>query len=50
MSVSPLLDIHSVTTAMINPNKLFILIQIEGTEEGSVKTLGLIDSGSKFIE
>ena len=37
---------------MINSNKLSIPIQIEGTEERSVKTLGLIDSdaGGKFID
>ena len=37
---------------MINVNKLSIPIRIEGTEEGSVKTLGLIDSGAggKFID
>ena len=52
MSVSPLLDIYSVTTAMINSNKLSIPIRIEDTEERSVETLGLIDSGTggKFID
>ena len=37
---------------MINSNKLSIPIQIEDTEERSVKTLGLIDSGAggKFID
>ena len=52
MSVSPLLDIYSVTTAVINWNKLSILIRIEGTEERSIKTLGLIDSGAgdNFID
>ena len=51
-SVSPLLDIYSVSTAMINLNKLSILIQIEDTEERSIKTLRLIDSGAggKFID
>ena len=51
-SVSPSLDIYSVTTAVINLNKLSILIQIEDTEERSVETLGLIDSGAggKFID
>ena len=36
---------------MINSNKVSISIQIEGTEERSIKTLGLIDSGAggKFI-
>ena len=50
-SVSPLLDIYSVTTAMINSNKLSILIRIEGTEERNIETLWLIDSGAggKFI-
>ena len=33
MSVSPSLDIYSVSTAMINLNKLSILIRIEDTEE-----------------
>ena len=46
MSVSPSLDIYSVSTTMINLNKLSILIRIEDTEEGSVETLGLIDSGA----
>ena len=32
MSVSPSLDIYSVTTAVINSNELSIPIQIEGTE------------------
>ena len=37
---------------MINSNKLSIPIQIEDTEERSVETLGLIDSGAggKFID
>ena len=50
-SVSPSLDIYSVSTAMINSNKLSIPIQIEDTEERSIETLGLIDSGAggKFI-
>ena len=36
---------------MINSNTLSIPIQTEGTEEKSVETLGLIDSGAggKFI-
>ena len=51
-SVSPSLDIYSVSTTMINLNKLSILIQIEDTEERSVETHGLIDSGAggKFID
>ena len=51
-SVSPSLDIYSVSTAMINPNKLSIPIWIEDTEERSVETLRLIDSGAggKFID
>ena len=50
-SVSPSLDIYSVTTTVINLNKLSIPIQIEDTEDRGVKTLGLIDSsaGGKFI-
>ena len=50
-SVSPLLDIYSVSTAVINSNKLSIPIRIEDTEERSVETLGLIVSGAggKFI-
>ena len=51
MSVSPSLDIYSVSMSVINLNKLSIPIQIEDTEERSIKTLGLIDSGAggKFI-
>ena len=51
-SVSPLLDIYSVSTTVINLNKLSIPIQIEDTEERSVETLRLIDSGAggKFID
>ena len=45
-SVSPSLDIYSVTTAMINLNKLSISIRIEDTEERSIETLRLIDSGA----
>ena len=52
MSLSPFLDIYFVSTAVINSNKLSILIQIEDTEERSIETLGLIDSGAggKFID
>ena len=52
MSVSPLLDIYSVTTAVINSNKLSIPIRISGPEVKNVETLGLIDSGAggKFID
>ena len=52
MSVCPLLDIYSVSTAVINSDKLSILIRIEDTEKRSVETLGLIDSGAggKFID
>ena len=46
MSVSPSLDIYSVSTAMINSNKLSIPIRIEDTEERSIKTLRLRDSGA----
>ena len=51
-SVSPSLDIYSVSTTMINSNKLSIPIQIEDTEEKSIETLGLIDSGAggKFVD
>ena len=51
-SVSPSLDIYSVSTTMINLNKLSISIRIEDTEERSVETLGLIDSGAggNFID
>ena len=51
MSVSPLLDIYSVSTTVINLNKLSIPIRIEDTEERSIETLRLIDSGAggKFI-
>ena len=50
--VSPSLDIYSVTTAIINSNKLSIPIQISGSEVKNVETLGLIDSGAggKFID
>ena len=52
MSVSPSLDIYSVSTTMINSNKLSIPIQIEDTEERRIETLRLIDSGAggKFID
>ena len=51
-SVSPSLDIYSVSTTVINLNKLSILIRIEDTKQRSVETLGLIDSGAggKFID
>ena len=49
MSVSPSLDIYSVSTAIINSNKLSIPIQIEDTEERSIETHRLIGAGGKFI-
>src|SRR5882762_1180756 len=52
MSVSPSLNIYSVTTAVINLNKLSIPIQMSDTEVKNIETLGLIDSGAggKFID
>ena len=52
MLTSPYIDIYSVITATIHSNKLSIPIQISETEERTVKTFGLIDSGAggKFID
>ena len=51
-SVSPSLDIYSVTTATINSNKLSIPIRISNAEVKNVEPLGLINSGAggKFID
>ena len=52
-SISPILDIFSVTLATIKSNSLFIPILIENTERNeNVETLGLIDSGAggEFID
>ena len=51
-SVSPSLDIYSVTTAIVSSNKLSIPIRISNAEVKNVKPLGLIDSGAggKFID
>ena len=50
--LSPSLDIYSITTAIINSNKLSIPIRISGSVVENVETLGLIDSGAggKFID
>ena len=52
MLASLSLDIYSVTTTIINLNKLSISIWISGSELKNVETLGLIDSGAggKFID
>ena len=51
-SVSPVLDIYSVTTAVIFSNKLSIPLQASENGKKFVETLGLIDSraGGKFID
>ena len=52
-SISPILDVFSVTPATIKSNSLSILILIENTERNkNVETLGLIDSGAggEFID
>ena len=51
--ISPVLDVFSVTLAMIKSDSLSILISIENTERNeNVETLGLIDSGAggEFID
>ena len=50
--MSPYIDIYSVITATIASNKLSIPIRIKKTEQKTVETLGLIDSGAggKFID
>ena len=52
MSVSPILNIYSVTTAVVSLNKLSIPIQASENRKKIVKTLGLINSGAggKFID
>ena len=52
MSVSPSLNIYSVTTATISSNKLSIPIWINNAEVKNIEPLGLIDSGAggKFID
>ena len=51
MSVSPTLDIYSITTAVVSLNKLSIPIQASENGKKIVETLRLIDSeaGGKFI-
>ena len=49
MLASPYIDIYSVITATIHSNKLSIPIRISETEERTVETLGLIDSGAGGI-
>ena len=52
MLVSPILDIYSVTTAVVSSNKLSIPIQASKNRKKIIETLGLIDSGAggKFID
>ena len=52
MSVSPSLNIYSVTTAIVSLNILSIPIRISNTEVKNVEPLGLINSGAggKFID
>ena len=52
MSVSPILDIYSVTTAVVSSNKLSIPIQASENGKKIIETLGLINSGAggKFID
>ena len=52
MSVSPILDIYSITTAVVSSNKLSIPIKASENGKKIVETLGLIDSGAggKFID
>ena len=51
-SVSPVLDVYFITTAVISSNKLFIPIQVSMNGKKIVETLGLIDSRArgKFID
>ena len=52
MSVSPSLNIYSVTTAIVSLNILSIPIRISNAEVKNVEPLGLINSGAggKFID
>ena len=52
MSVSPVLNIYSVTTAVVSSNKLSMPIQISKNRKKIVETLELIDSraGGRFID
>ena len=51
-SVSPVLDIYSITTTVISSNKLSMPIQVSKNGKKIIKTLGLIDSGAggNFID
>jgi hypothetical protein len=52
MSVSPYLEIHAVTFAHIESNKLSMTMRMRDSNVENVKTQGLIDSGAggKFID
>src|ERR1700678_754454 len=52
MSVSPCLEIHSVTLGLIERNTLFIPITIRDQSGKTVETPALVDSGAggKFID
>src|ERR1700678_1400659 len=52
MSVSPCLEIHSVTLGLVERNALFIPITIRDQSEKTVETPALVDSGAggKFID
>src|ERR1700678_2921696 len=52
MSVSPCLEIHSVTLGLVKRNTLFIPITIRDQSGKTVKTPALVDSGAggKFID
>src|SRR6202522_3055279 len=52
MSVSPCLEIHSVTLGLVERNTLFIPITIRDQSGGTVETPALVDSGARlqFIE
>ena len=52
MSVSPYLEIHSVTLGLVERNTLFIPITIRDQSGKTVETPALVDSGAggKFID
>ena len=52
MLVSPVLNIYSITTAVISSNKLSMPIQVSKNGKKIIKTLGLIDSRARgnFID
>jgi len=51
-SASPYLDIHSVLVAKVNNKSISIPIALEQSEQETVETLALIDSGAggQFID